>query len=62
MAAIGLICCRRRISDQVAVHVHDVLFRDIAQGFLAWALATVVGIRPALLGKLATARAGILRV
>lgn len=38
------------------VHSHEAFFRDTAHGFIAWALATVIG--AALLGSIATTIAG----
>ena len=43
-AAVGGFLTGRLRTKWVAVHVHEVFFRDTAHGFLAWALATVVGL------------------
>jgi hypothetical protein len=43
-AAIGGFLTGRLRTKWVAVHVHEVFFRDTAHGFLTWALATVVGL------------------
>jgi len=43
-AAIGGFLTGRLRTKWVAVHVHEVFFRDTAHGFLTWALATVIGI------------------
>ena len=43
-AAIGGFLTGRLRTKWVAVHVHEVFFRDTAHGFLTWALATIVGI------------------
>jgi hypothetical protein len=42
-AAIGGYIAGRLRTKWVGVHAHEVFFRDTAHGFLAWALATVVG-------------------
>jgi hypothetical protein len=42
-AAIGGYMAGRLRTKWVSVHAHEVFFRDTAHGFLAWALATVVG-------------------
>jgi hypothetical protein len=43
-AAIGGFLTGRLRTKWVAVHVHEVFFRDTAHGFLTWALATVIGL------------------
>jgi hypothetical protein len=43
-SAIGGFLTGRLRTKWVGVHVHEVFFRDTAHGFLAWALATVVGV------------------
>ena len=43
-AAVGGFLTGRLRTKWVAVHVHEVFFRDTAHGFLTWALATVVGL------------------
>ena len=42
-AAVGGFIAGRLRTKWVGVHAHEVFFRDTAHGFLAWALATVVG-------------------
>jgi hypothetical protein len=42
-SAIGGYLTGRLRANWVGVHTHEVFFRDTAHGFLAWALATVVG-------------------
>jgi hypothetical protein len=42
-AATGGYMTGRLRTKWVGVHTHEVFFRDTAHGFLAWALATVVG-------------------
>jgi hypothetical protein len=43
-AAIGGFLTGRLRTKWVAVHVHEIFFRDTAHGFLTWALATVIGL------------------
>ena len=43
-AAIGGFLTGRLRTKWVAVHVHEVFFRDTVHGFLTWALATVIGL------------------
>jgi hypothetical protein len=42
-SALGGYVARRLRTRWVGVHTHEVFFRDTAHGFLAWALATVIG-------------------
>ena len=42
-SALGGYVAGRLRTRWVGVHTHEVFFRDTAHGFLAWALATVIG-------------------
>ena len=43
-AAVGGFVTGRLRTKWVAVHIHEVFFRDTAHGFLTWAIATILGI------------------
>src|ERR1022692_2802242 len=43
-STIGGFIAGRLRTKWVGVHTHEVYFRDTAHGFLAWALATLLGV------------------